>query len=143
MCIVSLFWIVILSVIGTRINHPLWLLWLCEINIIFKLYKNNTRIIQLIVPIVLLGIFVNVFQRERANLNKTNEYYQRDRILASYFTEAQQNKQESVIIPVDLANKINLNITEHQNWPLRDISAWMKYHGYTDKYIPITFSSNQ
>ena len=143
MCIVALFWIVILAVVGTPIEHPLWLLWLCQINIIFKLYKNNNRMIQLIVPIVLLGIFVNVFQRERENLNKSSEYYQRDRILASYFTEAQQNKQESVVIPVELAQKINLHVTEHQNYPLRYISAWMNYHGYTDKYIPITFSSNQ
>ena len=143
MCIVALFWIVILSVVGTPIDHPIWLLWLCQINIIFKLYKNNNRMIQLIVPIVLLGIFVNVFQRERANLNKPIEWYQRDRILVSYFIEAQQNKQESVVIPIEVAQKINLRVTEHQENPLRDISAWMNYHGYADKYIPITFSSNQ
>ncbi|MDK2818080.1 MAG: hypothetical protein KFW21_01350 [Spirochaetota bacterium] len=143
MCIVSLLWIVILSIINTPIDHPLWLLWLCEINLIFKSYKNNNRIIQLLLPIILLGIFINVFERERKNLNKSGQYYQRDQILVDYYIDAQQNNKKFIIIPVDLANKINLNITEHQKWPLKDISLWMQYHGYSDRYIPITFISNK
>ena len=141
MCVVALFWLVILAVVDTRIDHPIWFLWLCEINIIFKLYKSKNKIVLLLLPIVLLGIFVNVFQRERVNLNKSIEYYQRDKILANLFIDAQINNKQTVEIPVDLVEKFEL--PPETSWHTTRIPIWMKYHGYTDRIIPITFSSNQ
>ena len=141
MCVVALFWLVILAVVDTRISHPIWFLWLCEINIIFKLYKSKNKIVLLLLPIMLFGIFVNVFQRERISLNKSIEYYQRDKILANLFIDAQINNKQTVEIPVDLVEKFEL--PPETSWHTTRIPIWMKYHGYTDRIIPITFSSNQ
>ena len=143
-CVSALFWIVVLSIMGTYKLQVLWILWLCELNILINLYKNNNKIVQLIMPIILFGIFINIFiQEQEYQKNTPSEFYRRDKILIEYFEDVQLNNTESVIIPSDLADKMRLRKVDHTVWPLRDISHWMKYHNYTDEYIPITFSSNQ
>ena len=143
-CVSVLFWVVVLSTLGTYKLQVLWVLWLCELNILINLYKNNNKIVQFLMPIILFGIFINIFIQERKYLSSTSEeFYRQDKILIEYFEDAQLNNKESVIIPSDLAKKIQLNIGDSTSWPVRDISHWMQYHNYTDRYIPITFSSNQ
>lgn len=138
-CVVSLVWMILLSsIVYTRLSHSFWLLWVAQFSILLKLYKKGNVAVQLILPILLLGLVIDVFKKEREFLHHTPlEYFKRDQILVEYFVKAQEKGSMEVNIPIILANKID--VSDNNIWEKRTISQWMHYYGYTDRIIPIKF----
>ncbi len=138
LCVASLFWVLILtSIVRTSFGQSLWLLWICEFSLLLKLYKNNNKIVLLLFPVLLFGMFVNVFRKEYAYLLNIH-YFSQDRVLVEYFQEAQRNNLDVVEVPASVTKKYNMRIKDDSKSYHNDrTTKWMKRYGYTDQRIPV------
>ena len=137
--IVSLILIIALTLVRTYVDNVLWVLWLCEFILIFKLYKKNP-LIPIMFPTILLAVFVHIFIADKPryiNIAQKNDYK-----LVQLFQDAEQNELNEIVLTEEEAKSFsNLGIDSESGWK-DSISEWMKYHGYTKDIIKIRIDTN-